>query len=124
MKDINTLQRKEAGKRLSILGYNEDVCNKYMDETFLLKLQEAESADVPEEININPFLQMEKDENIFTYLYRYSVIEGNKLQLRMFFVSPNPDEWENDRQTLRIAMKNGIDSDKAKNIFRTYIKSL
>ena len=123
-KKLNKLQREEAGKRLKILGYPKDVCEKYIDKSFLLKLQEADSGDVHEDINIAPFLKMEEDENIFTYLYRYSVTEEGKLQLRLFFVTDKVEEWEKDRETLRSAMEKGIDSKDAKSIFRTFIRPL
>lgn len=123
-KELNRLQREEAGKRLKILGYSKDVCEKYNDDSFLLKLQEADSGDVPEEINIAPFLKMEDEENIFTYLYRYSVTDEGKLQLRLFFVTDKSEEWEKDRETLRSAMEKGIDSKDAKLIFRTFIRPL
>ncbi|MGN1126250.1 MAG: hypothetical protein ACI4RI_02310 [Ruminococcus sp.] len=123
-KELNRLQREEAGKRLEILGYEKEVCEKYKDESFLLKLQEADSGEVPEEINIAPFLKMEEDENIFTYLYRYSVTEDGKLQLRLFFVTDKTEEWEKDREILRFAMENGIDSKDAKTIFRTFLRPL
>lgn len=122
--NLNALQREEAGRRLAILGYEKEVCEKYMDKEFVLKLQEADSNNVPEKINIAPFLKMEEDQNIFTYLYRYTVLDGDKLQLRLFFVSDNPDEWESDRKTLEFALKNGIDSDDAKTIFKTFVKPL
>lgn len=123
-KKLNKLQREEAGKRLKILGYPKDVCEKYIDKSFLLKLQEADSGDVPEEINIAPFLKMEEDENIFTYLYRYSVTEEGKLQLRLFFVTDKVEEWEKDRETLRSAMEKGIDTKDAKSIFRTFVRPM
>ena len=123
-KNLNKLQREEAGKRLKILGYPKDVCEKYIDKSFLLKLQEADSGDVPEEINIAPFLKMEEDENIFTYLYRYSVTEDGKLQLRLFFVTDKVEEWEKDRETLRSAMEKGIDTKNAKSIFRTFVRPM
>lgn len=123
-KNLNKLQREEAGKRLKILGYPKDVCEKYIDKSFLLKLQEADSGDVPEEINIAPFLKMEEDENIFTYLYRYSVTEEGKLQLRLFFVTDKVEEWEKDRETLRSAMEKGIDTKNAKSIFRTFVRPM
>lgn len=123
-KKLNKLQREEAGKRLKILGYPQDVCEKYIDKSFLLKLQEADSGDVPEEINIAPFLKMEQDENIFTYLYRYSVTEDGKLQLRLFFVTDKVEEWEKDRETLRSAMEKGIDTKDAKSIFRTFVRPM
>lgn len=118
------MQREEAGKRLKILGYPKDVCEKYYDDSFLLKLQEADSGDVPEDINIAPFLKMEEDENIFTYLYRYSVTEEGKLQLRLFFVTDKMEEWEKDRETLRSAMEKGIDTKDAKSIFRTFVRPM
>ena len=99
--NLNNLQRVEAGRRLEILGYEKDVCEKYLDEEFALKLQEADSNEVPEEINIAPFLKMEEEQNIFTYLYRYSVLDNGNLQLRLFFISNNPDDWEKDRETLQ-----------------------
>ena len=123
-KKLNKLQREEAGKRLKILGYTKDVCEKYIDKSFLLKLQEADSGDVPEDINIAPFLKMEEDENIFTYLYRYSVTEEGKLQLRLFFVTDKVEEWEKDRETLRSAMEKGIDTKNAKSIFRTFVRPM
>lgn len=123
-KELNRLQREEAGKRLKILGYPKDVCEKYIDKSFLLKLQEADSGDVPEEINIAPFLKMEEDENIFTYLYRYSVTDEGKLQLRLFFVTDKVGEWEKDREILRSAMEEGIDSNDAKTIFRTFVRPM
>ena len=123
-KELNRLQREEAGKRLKILGYPKDVCEKYIDKSFLLKLQEADSGDVPEDINIAPFLKMEEDENIFTYLYRYSVTEEGKLQLRLFFVTDKVEEWEKDRETLRSAMEKGIDTKDAKSIFRTFVRPM
>ena len=123
-KKLNKLQREEAGKRLKILGYPKDVCEKYIDKSFLLKLQEADSGDVPEDINIAPFLKMEEDENIFTYLYRYSVTEEGKLQLRLFFVTDKVEEWEKDRETLRSAMEKGIDTKDAKSIFRTFVRPM
>ena len=123
-KKLNKLQREEAGKRLKILGYPKDVCEKYIDKSFLLKLQEADSGDVPEDINIAPFLKMEQDENIFTYLYRYSVTEEGKLQLRLFFVTDKVEEWEKDRETLRSAMEKGIDTKDAKSIFRTFVRPM
>lgn len=123
-KNLNKLQREEAGKRLKILGYPKDVCEKYIDKSFLLKLQEADSGDVPEDINIAPFLKMEEDENIFTYLYRYSVTEEGKLQLRLFFVTDKVEEWEKDRETLRSAMEKGIDTKDAKSIFRTFVRPM
>lgn len=123
-KKLNKLQREEAGKRLKILGYPKDVCEKYIDKSFLLKLQEADSGDVPEDINIAPFLKMEEDENIFTYLYRYSVTEDGKLQLRLFFVTDKVEEWEKDRETLRSAMEKGIDTKNAKSIFRTFVRPM
>ena len=123
-KELNRLQREEAGKRLKILGYPKDVCEKYIDKSFLLKLQEADSGDVPEDINIAPFLKMEEDENIFTYLYRYSVTEEGKLQLRLFFVTDKVEEWEKDRETLRSAMEKGIDTKNAKSIFRTFVRPM
>ena len=123
-KKLNKLQREEAGKRLRILGYPKDVCEKYIDKSFLLKLQEADSGDVPEDINIAPFLKMEEDENIFTYLYRYSVTEEGKLQLRLFFVTDKAEEWEKDRETLRSAMEKGIDTKDAKSIFRTFVRPM
>ena len=123
-KELNRLQREEAGKRLEILGYPKDVCEKYIDKSFLLKLQEADSGDVPEDINIAPFLKMEEDENIFTYLYRYSVTEEGKLQLRLFFVTDKVEEWEKDRETLRSAMEKGIDTKDAKSIFRTFVRPM
>ncbi|MDY4812472.1 MAG: hypothetical protein SO152_01300 [Ruminococcus sp.] len=123
-KELNRLQREEAGKRLEILGYPKDVCEKYIDKSFLLKLQEADSGDVPEEINIAPFLKMEEDENIFTYLYRYSVTDEGKLQLRLFFVTDKVGEWEKDREILRSAMEEGIDSNDAKTIFRTFVRPM
>lgn len=123
-KKLNKLQREEAGKRLKILGYPKDVCEKYIDKSFLLKLQEADSGDVPEDINIAPFLKMEEDENIFTYLYRYSVTEEGKLQLRLFFVTDKVEEWEKDRETLRSAMEKGIDTKNAKSIFRTFVRPM
>lgn len=123
-KELNRLQREEAGKRLRILGYEKEVCEKYNDESFLLKLQEADSGKVPEEINIAPFLKMEEDENIFTYLYRYSVTDEGKLQLRLFFVTDKVGEWENDREILRSAMEEGIDSNDAKTIFRTFVRPM
>ncbi|MGN0477317.1 MAG: hypothetical protein ACI4HM_08280 [Ruminococcus sp.] len=123
-KELNRLQREEAGKRLEILGYEKEVCEKYNDESFLLKLQEADSGEVPEEINIAPFLKIEEDENIFTYLYRYSVTDEGKLQLRLFFVTDKTEEWEKDREILRSAMENGIDSNDAKTIFRTFVRPL
>lgn len=123
-KELNRLQREEAGKRLEILGYEKEVCEKYNDESFLLKLQEADSGEVPEEINIAPFLKIEEDENIFTYLYRYSVTDEGKLQLRLFFVTDKAEEWEKDREILRSAMENGLDSNDAKTIFRTFVRPL
>ena len=123
-KKLNKLQREEAGKRLKILGYPKDVCEKYIDKSFLLKLQEADSGDVPEDINIALFLKMEEDENIFTYLYRYSVTEEGKLQLRLFFVTDKVEEWEKDRETLRSAMEKGIDTKNAKSIFRTFVRPM
>ena len=123
-KELNRLQREEAGKRLEILGYEKEVCQKYNDESFLLKLQEADSGNVPEEINIAPFLKMEEDENIFTYLYRYSVTDEGKLQLRLFFVTDKVGEWEKDRKILRSAMEEGIDSNDAKTIFRTFVRPM
>ena len=123
-KKLNKMQREEAGKRLKILGYPKDVCEKYYDDSFLLKLQEADSGDVPEDINIAPFLKMEEDENIFTYLYRYSVTEEGKLQLRLFFVTDKMEEWEKDRETLRSAMEKGIDTKDAKSIFRTFVRPM
>ena len=123
-KKLNKLQREEAGKRLKILGYPKDVCEKYIDKSFLLKLQEADSGEVPEDINIAPFLKMEEDENIFTYLYRYSVTEEGKLQLRLFFVTDKVEEWEKDRETLRSAMEKGIDTKNAKSIFRTFVRPM
>ena len=123
-KKLNKLQREEAGKRLKILGYPKDVCEKYNDKSFLLKLQEADSGDVPEDINIAPFLKMEEDENIFTYLYRYSVTEEGKLQLRLFFVTDKVEEWEKDREALRSAMEKGIDTKDAKSIFRTFVRPM
>ena len=123
-KKLNKLQREEAGKRLKILGYPKDVCEKYIDKSFLLKLQEADSGDVPEDINIALFLKMEEDENIFTYLYRYSVTEDGKLQLRLFFVTDKVEEWEKDRETLRSAMEKGIDTKDAKSIFRTFVRPM
>ena len=123
-KKLNKLQREEAGKRLKILGYPKDVCEKYNDKAFQLKLQEADSGDVPEDINIAPFLKMEEDENIFTYLYRYSVTEEGKLQLRLFFVTDKVEEWEKDRETLRSAMEKGIDTKDAKSIFRTFVRPM
>lgn len=36
--NLNNLQRVEAGRRLEILGYEKDVCEKYLDEEFALKL--------------------------------------------------------------------------------------
>ena len=123
-KELNRLQREEAGKRLKILGYPKDVCAKYIDKSFLLKLQEADSGEVPEDINIAPFLKMEEDENIFTYLYRYSVTEEGKLQLRLFFVTDKVEEWEKDRETLRSAMEKGIDTKDAKSIFRTFVRPM
>lgn len=123
-KELNRLQREEAGKRLEILGYPKDVCEKYIDKSFLLKLQEADSGNVPEEINIAPFLKMEEDENIFTYLYRYSVTDEGKLQLRLFFVTDKVGEWEKDREILRSAMEEGIDSNDAKTIFRTFVRPM
>ena len=123
-KKLNKLQREEAGKRLKILGYPKDVCEKYIDKSFLLKLQEADSGDVPEDINIALFLKMEEDENIFTYLYRYSVTEDGKLQLRLFFVTDKVEEWEKDRETLRSAMEKGIDTKNAKSIFRTFVRPM
>ena len=123
-KELNRLQREEAGKTLEILGYEKEVCQKYNDESFLLKLQEADSGDVPEEINIAPFLKMEEDENIFTYLYRYSVTDEGKLQLRLFFVTDKVGEWEKDREILRSAMEEGIDSNDAKTIFRTFVRPM
>ena len=62
--NLNNLQRVEAGRRLEILGYEKDVCEKYLDEEFALKLQEADSNEVPEEINIAPFLKMEEEQNL------------------------------------------------------------
>ena len=115
--NLNNLQRVEAGRRLEILGYEKDVCEKYLDEEFALKLQEAE-------INIAPFLKMEEEQNIFTYLYRYSVLDNGNLQLRLFFISNNPDDWEKDRETLQYALENGIDSKDAKNIFKTFVRPL
>ena len=123
-KELNKLQREEAGERLKILGYEKEVCEKYNDQSFVLKLQEADSGEVPEEINIAPFLKMEQEENIFTYLYRYSVTEDGKLQLRLFFVTDKTDEWEKDREILRSAMEKGIDSDNAKTIFRTFVRPM
>ena len=123
-KKLNKLQREEAGKRLKILGYPKDVCEKYIDKSFLLKLQEVDRGDVPEDINIAPFLKMEEDENIFTYLYRYSVTEEGKLQLRLFFVTDKVEEWEKDRETLRSAMEKGIDTKDAKSIFRTFVRPM
>ena len=123
-KKLNKLQREEAGKRLKILGYPKDVCEKYIDKSFLLKLQEADSGNVPEEINIAPFLKMEEDENIFTYLYRYSVTEEGKLQLRLFFVTDKVEEWEKDRETLRSAMEKGIDKREAKARIRTFVRPM
>ena len=122
--NLNKLQRVQAGRRLEILGYEKDVCEKYLDEEFALKLQEADSNEVPEEINIAPFLKMEEEQNIFTYLYRYSVLDDGNLQLRLFFISNNPDDWEKDRETLQYALENGIDSKDAKNIFKTFVRPL
>ena len=31
--NLNNLQRVEAGRRLEILGYEKDVCEKYLDGT-------------------------------------------------------------------------------------------
>ena len=122
--NLNNLQRVEAGRRLEILGYEKDVCDKYLDEEFALKLQEADSNEVPEEINIAPFLKMEEEQNIFTYLYRYSVLDNGNLQLRLFFISNNTEDWEKDRETLKYALENGIDSKDAKNIFKTFVSPL
>ena len=55
--NLNNLQRVEAGRRLEILGYEKDVCEKYLDEEFALKLQEADSNEVPEEEDKGQTLQ-------------------------------------------------------------------
>ena len=34
--NLNNLQRVEAGRRLEILGYEKDVCEKYLDEEFAI----------------------------------------------------------------------------------------
>lgn len=124
MDKLNELQRGEASKRLEILGYDKQVCSKYSDKSFMLKLQEAENSQVPDKIDITPFLKMEQQENIFTYLYRYSVTEDNKLKLRMFFVNDKPESWEEDRKVLKQALTSSVDSDEAKNIFKTFVKPL
>ena len=67
---------------------------------------------------------MEEEQNIFTYLYRYSVLDDGNLQLRLFFISNNPGDWEKDRETLQYALENGIDSKDAKNIFKTFVRPL
>lgn len=121
---LNKKQRIEAGKRLKLLGYPKEVQDKYLDEGFLEKLQEAQSNDVPQGINIAPFLKMEEDEGIFTYLYRYDLLPDGRLQLRLFFVNNKEQCWEQERALLKSAMEKGIDTEDAKEIFRTFVRPL
>ena len=58
--NLNNLQRVEAGRRLEILGYEKDVCEKYLDEEFALKLQEADS---------NEYCTISKNGRRTKYLY-------------------------------------------------------
>ncbi len=122
--NIERKQREEAVRRLKLLGYDKEVQERYLDENFKEKLQEADSDKVPEGISIVPFLKMEEEENIFTYLYRYSVLQDGRLQLRLFFVNDKEDSWEQERAMLKSAMEKGIDTKDAKEIFRTFVTEI
>lgn len=122
--NIERKQREEAVGRLKLLGYDKEVQERYLDENFKEKLQEADSDKVPEGISIVPFLKMEEEENIFTYLYRYSVLQDGRLQLRLFFVNDKEDSWEQERAMLKSAMEKGIDTKDAKEIFRTFVTEI
>lgn len=122
--NIERKQREEAVRRLKLLGYDKEVQERYLDENFKEKLQEADSDKVPEGISIVPFLKMEEKENIFTYLYRYSVLQDGRLQLRLFFVNDKEDSWEQERAMLKSAMEKGIDTKDAKEIFRTFVTEI
>ena len=123
MDNLRFRQREEAAERLKILGYNKEIRERYLDIDFQEKLQEAESRDIPE-INIAPFIQMEEDEDIFTYLYRYSILNDGRLQLRLFFVNNKENMWEKERALLRTAMEKGVDTQDAKDIFKTFVTEI